>query len=810
MSRTLTIRQIYDAARSAGFDPHQAVTWTAIAMAESGGRTGALNDKGEYSVGLWQINVRADSSRATKWGDLSSPEGNARAAYAISRQGRDMAPWTTTHDRNKGSGADYRSYLGKVEKEIGIAGDPRGVHGYGSVLKPLTESQYDQIDTGRPLVDSTVSSSVSASPSSAGSGTSPDPGQQDTDRDGLTDEFERLAGTDAAHQDSDADGLTDAYEAGVSHTDPLLADTDGDDVGDAAEIAQGSEAGTVPGKAYVVGEGVFAENIRGGVKDADRDGLSDRTEKLVGTDSTKVDSDKDQLSDSAEASLGTDPTLADTDADGVTDGLEVQSGTDPLGARGGPFDQSPAAAWTLEGAARARAAAEAQQTAQSQADDQPVGAASSATGPSSSTPSTSDDKLSIFISSAQDQIGDRYVYGARRTPTAADPRTFDCSSFTQWAARQAGVKLENTAETQYMQLKRTNHDIPVEQALKTKGALLFYFSREPSGALPAGQAHVAISLGDGRTVEAKGSKYGVGEWSAKHRFNYAAIVPGISDEEGLRVHQQGIAASTGLADRAAPTSAVDTPGSGAGIYGSTGTVDGPPSSAGQNGQPTASTAAAYQIDSGKPVDTLPGAAQNDPDADGDGLTDAFEKLAGTDPTKADTDDDGLSDGQEAVVTKTDPLAADTDGDQLSDAQEISMGSDAGRLPGIAGVVGTGRFAENIREGVTDSDRDGLSDHTEQLAGTNAKLADTDGDDLSDAAEASLGTDPLQFDTDSDGIADGVETEFGSDPLDAGSRIGAGPGQDVGGSVGTHPAGPPGGDLVDAGPAHVPAEPLDFG
>ena len=138
MSTTLSIREIYDAARSAGFTPHQAVTWTAIAMAESGGRTGALNDKGEYSVGLWQINVRADASRASKWGDLSSPEGNARAAYAISLQGRDMRPWTTTHDRNQDSGADYRTYLGKVEKEIGVAGDPRGVRGYGSkMLSPL-------------------------------------------------------------------------------------------------------------------------------------------------------------------------------------------------------------------------------------------------------------------------------------------------------------------------------------------------------------------------------------------------------------------------------------------------------------------------------------------------------------------------------------------------------------------------------------------------------------------------------------------------------------------------------------------------
>ena len=35
------------------------MTWTAIAMAESGGRTGAHAGGGENSYGLWQINVRS-------------------------------------------------------------------------------------------------------------------------------------------------------------------------------------------------------------------------------------------------------------------------------------------------------------------------------------------------------------------------------------------------------------------------------------------------------------------------------------------------------------------------------------------------------------------------------------------------------------------------------------------------------------------------------------------------------------------------------------------------------------------------------
>ena len=59
----LSIDEIYAAARAAGFSPQQASTWTAIAMAESGGSPGALNNKGEHSMGLWQINVAAGGAQ---------------------------------------------------------------------------------------------------------------------------------------------------------------------------------------------------------------------------------------------------------------------------------------------------------------------------------------------------------------------------------------------------------------------------------------------------------------------------------------------------------------------------------------------------------------------------------------------------------------------------------------------------------------------------------------------------------------------------------------------------------------------------
>lgn len=68
--------------------------------------------------------------------------------------------------------------------------------------------------------------------------------------------------------------------------------------------------------------------------------------------------------------------------------------------------------------------------------------------------------------------------------------------------------------------------MPVEEALRTPGALLFAFSEEPQpgGSRPS-QAHVAINLGDGLTIEARGKDYGVGVFEAGNRFEYAGRLP---------------------------------------------------------------------------------------------------------------------------------------------------------------------------------------------------------------------------------------------------------------------------------------------
>lgn len=70
--------------------------------------------------------------------------------------------------------------------------------------------------------------------------------------------------------------------------------------------------------------------------------------------------------------------------------------------------------------------------------------------------------------------------------------------------------------------------------------------------------------------------------------------------------------------------------------------------------------------------TDPSVAGQDPDHDG--LTNLEEFQNGTDPNNPDTDGDGISDGDEVHKYHTNPLNADTDGDGLSDGDEIRLGT----------------------------------------------------------------------------------------------------------------------------------------
>lgn len=98
--RVLSKRDLTALAKYVGFpDPRLAA---AIALAESGGVPNALGDSGS-SVGLWQVHLPAWPQYSR--GDMANPLKNARAAYRISKGGRDFRPWSTYKT------GKYRGYL---------------------------------------------------------------------------------------------------------------------------------------------------------------------------------------------------------------------------------------------------------------------------------------------------------------------------------------------------------------------------------------------------------------------------------------------------------------------------------------------------------------------------------------------------------------------------------------------------------------------------------------------------------------------------------------------------------------------------
>lgn len=101
---TLSATQIAGYARGAGLTDSAAVaTATAIALAESGGRTDAVGDLTLVtatwgpSVGLWQIrSVVTERGRRTSrdYDALFDPAHNARAMVEISSGGTNWTPWS--------------------------------------------------------------------------------------------------------------------------------------------------------------------------------------------------------------------------------------------------------------------------------------------------------------------------------------------------------------------------------------------------------------------------------------------------------------------------------------------------------------------------------------------------------------------------------------------------------------------------------------------------------------------------------------------------------------------------------------------
>jgi hypothetical protein len=73
--------------------------------------------------------------------------------------------------------------------------------------------------------------------------------EQDSDDDGLTDEFELSIGSDLNNPDTDGDGLDDGEEIELG-ADPLVTDTDGDGFDDGEEVDDGTNPTYAPSHTY--------------------------------------------------------------------------------------------------------------------------------------------------------------------------------------------------------------------------------------------------------------------------------------------------------------------------------------------------------------------------------------------------------------------------------------------------------------------------------------------------------------------------------------------------------------------------------
>ncbi|GAA0399536.1 hypothetical protein GCM10009133_05420 [Cocleimonas flava] len=152
----------------------------------------------------------------------------------------------------------------------------------------------------------------------------------DTDSDGLSDEEEKLLGTDPLLLDTDKDSIPDNEEIGASVSAPL--DTDSDGIIDALDEDDDND-----GIKTSIEEKIGTSSLR---QDTDDDGISDFKEIGKNPENPKdtdldgiinaldADDDDDSISTSNETLLGTNSLLLDTDGDGISDSKEIGENLD--------------------------------------------------------------------------------------------------------------------------------------------------------------------------------------------------------------------------------------------------------------------------------------------------------------------------------------------------------------------------------------------------------------------------------------------------------------------------------------------------
>jgi uncharacterized protein YegL len=598
----------------------------------------------------------------------------------------------------------------------------------------------------------------------------------DLDGDGVSDLIEFRFRSDPRKADTDGDGLTDRFEIRVGgpwHL-PSSADSDGDGTGDAAEDTD-ADGLTAHGEQTAGSEPL--------VPDTDGDDLADGAE--VQTHRTKpadADTDDDGLDDGAEVRAGTDPLSADSDGDGTGDGADVNTAT----VRDGDAVVALTGVGDLAGGLDVR----------------PLGGELFEGAPGQAGPAvdlTLADGVKAGLRSAELTLS---YDPARAGGDEGDLRVFVFDEVRQWwkpaaaeqqvdaTANTVTVELEHFSIYAIFNIRNWNETwtalggsctprdgggggdpvlIDVAFVLDSSGSMSW--NDQAGLRRTASKSFVDALLADdrGTVVDFDGSARLLQPLTSDKALLKAAIdridsSGGTSIGAGVSVGLTELARGKGQDPERAQIMILLTDGIGA--YNPLLTAQ-----AGNAG------VTVYTIGLGPDVDDqlLRSIAEGTggvyhPVAEAEDLPDVFREIEeDTGDDGRDTDGDGLSDCEEErgmrdsagfLTFTSDPRVADTDGDGLTDGEEIGERFPAGEGDGaVYSVFSDPRLG--------DTDGDGLTDPQEADFGSRARSNETDGDGLGDLTEAEIGTDPANPNTDGDKRDDGFEhvnREAGFDPL----------------------------------------------
>jgi NlpC/P60 family protein len=129
-------------------------------------------------------------------------------------------------------------------------------------------------------------------------------------------------------------------------------------------------------------------------------------------------------------------------------------------------------------------------------------------------------RVAAFVAFAKSKVGGPYLWGG------SGPTAYDCSGLVQAAAASIGVSLPHNSQLIYGACMSAHTACTVETAISTYGALLV----RAAGTLgPSDGGHIAISLGNGQTVEAADVAVGIiiGNDATTTNFNLAGLLPGV-------------------------------------------------------------------------------------------------------------------------------------------------------------------------------------------------------------------------------------------------------------------------------------------